>query len=210
MNFWKGVFSVSKEKETKRRYLKIFGLTLYLNQGHKANFPPVHPWLGRHSYYCRNFSRANPNTTIGAFCSIGSNVAIGPSQHPTNWLSTSPVQYSSEIKAFPANKLRHFKNKPTFVGNDVWIGNNVIVQDGITVGDGAIIGSNAVVTKDVPPYAIVGGVPAKIIKYRFSEDIITDLLTLKWWDLSDEQIAELPFDDIHGCIQKLKEIRQVQ
>ena len=76
------------------------------------------------------------------------------------------------------------------------------------ISDGAIIGSNSVVTHDVPPYAIVAGCPAKIIRYRFSNDIIQQLLQLKWWELSDEQIAKLPFDNIEKCIKELKKIRK--
>ena len=80
-------------------------------------------------------------------------------------------------------------------------------MDGITIGDGAIIGSNAVVTKDIPPYAIAVGVPAKVIKYRFDSETIQSLLELKWWDLDDDIIAQLPFDDIHLCIEQLTKLR---
>ena len=88
------------------------------------------------------------------------------------------------------------------------IGRNVIVQDGITIGDGAIVGSGAIVTHDIPPYAIAVGVPARVIKYRFSEDIISDLMKLKWWNLPDEEIVKLPFNDINACIKELKKIRK--
>ncbi len=84
---------------------------------------------------------------------------------------------------------------------------NVIIKDGVTVGDGAVIGMGAVVTKDVPPYAIVGGVPAKVIKYRFDEKTITKLLELKWWDLDDEIIKQIPVNDINKAIEFLTEVR---
>lgn len=77
-------------------------------------------------------------------------------------------------------------------------------MDGITVGDGAIIGSGAIVTKDVPAYSIVAGVPAKVIKYRFSENIIKELLELKWWDLPEKEIQKLEWNDIETCIKQIK------
>ena len=165
-------------------------------------------YLGRHSYVGMNFVRMHKDTIVGAFCSIGSNVALGPSQHPTDWLSTAPFQYIDWKKITKDQKLLKYEQIPVSCGNDVWIGNNVTVKDGVNISDGAVIGSNSVVTHDVPPYAIVAGCPAKIIRYRFSNDIIQQLLQLKWWDLSDEQIAKLPFDDVEKCIKELKKIRK--
>lgn len=163
--------------------------------------------MGRHSYVGKGFIRAHKQTSIGAFCSIGTNVAMGPSQHPITWLSTSPFMYKTNKKIVKSQKLMDWSYEPVVCGNDVWIGNNVIVQDGVKIGDGAIIGSNAVVTHDVPAYAIVVGCPGRVIRYRFSEEVIGQLLDLKWWDLSDEQIAKLPFDNIEKCIELLKKIR---
>ena len=163
--------------------------------------------IGRHSYVGKGFVCAHKQTSIGAFCSIGRNVALGPSQHPVTWLSTSPFTYKADKKLVDNQKLLDWYYEPVVCGNDVWIGNNVIVQDGVKIADGAIIGSNAVVTHDVPAYAIVIGAPARIVKYRFSEDIIKQFLDLKWWDLLDEQIANLPFDNVEECIILLKKIR---
>lgn len=182
----------------KRRMIRRKYLTRHFN----------YEWLGKHSYFGENFIRLHKDTTIGAFCSIGNNVSIGPSQHPTNWLSTSIFQYIADERIVPEQPLFDYKFPPTFVGNDVWIGNNVVVKDGVSVGDGCVIGSNAVVTHDLPPYAIAVGVPAKVVRYRFSEDIIKQLLELQWWSLPDEEIAKLPFNDVEACIEQLKEIRK--
>ena len=151
-------------------------------------------------------------STIGSFCSIAANVYIGVTCHPTNWLSTSNFQYSSrpdlhDIHVADDNVKTFPWTRPVHVGNDCWLGTGVIIFDGVTVGDGAIIGANAVVTKDIPPYAIAVGVPAKVIRYRFDDETVQSLLELKWWDLDDEIIAQLPFDDIHLCIEQLRVIR---
>ena len=171
---------------------------------------PQPDWLGRHSYIGYPFSRMHKDTTVGAFCSIGRNVGLGPAQHPVDWLSSSPFQYEEASKIVENQKFYDFKFEPVTVGNDVWIGNNVIIQDGVKIADGCIIGSNAVVTHDTEPYSIMVGCPARVLRYRFSHDIIKDLLKLKWWDLPDEQIATLPFNDIKKCIKELKKIRKVK
>lgn len=163
--------------------------------------------LGRHSYCGSGFICMHPRTTIGAFCSIGVNVSIGPSQHPIDWLSTSPFQYVEYKKIKQDQIIYPYSYDPTYVGNDVWIGNNVIIKDGVSVADGCIIGSNAVVTHDTPPYAIMAGVPARVIRYRFPPEIISELMKLKWWELPDDEIVKLPFNNIKACIKKLREIR---
>ena len=168
----------------------------------------TYDWLGRSSYYGADFCRSHPNTKIGAFVSIGRNVSVGPGQHPIDWLSTSSFQYTLRDTIVENQQIFEHMVEPCSIGNDVWIGNNVIIKDGVTVADGVIIGSNAVVTKDVPPYAIVAGVPAKIIRYRFSEDVIKRLLELKWWDLPDDEIAKLPFKNIQACLKEIEKIRK--
>ncbi|MBP5343803.1 MAG: CatB-related O-acetyltransferase [Alphaproteobacteria bacterium] len=166
--------------------------------------------VGEHSYIGPRFRCDSIETSIGKFCSIAADVTIAPGQHPIDWLSTSPFQYATSNQLVPHQRLDNWMHNhtPAVIGNDVWIGCYAIVQDGVHVGDGAIIGSNAVVTKDVPPYAIVGGVPAKVIRYRFSPEIIEKLLKLKWWDLPDEQIATLPFEDVEACVAQLEKIRK--
>lgn len=146
--------------------------------------------IGRYSYIGYDCQVAN--TEIGAFCSISDHVYIGGAEHPMQWVSTSPVfqnvRHSGPTKRFSEFKLP--KSKRTIIGNDVWIGHGVTIKAGVTIGDGAVIGSNALVTKNVPPYAVVGGVPAKIIKYRFDEQTINDLLQTKWWTLTEDKLND--------------------
>lgn len=131
------------------------------------------------------------NAEIGSFCSISDHVFIGGAEHPMDWVSTSPV-FQNVRHSGPSKKFAEFdlpKSKKTIIGNDVWIGHGVTIKQGVVIGDGAVIGSNALVTKDVPPYAVVGGVPAKIIKYRFPQDVIDRLLAIEWWNLPEEKIT---------------------
>lgn len=137
-------------------------------------------------------------TEIGAFCSIGPNVALGGlGWHPTDRLSTHPAFYSTRLQAGTTfvetidTADHHNELQRTTVGNDVWIGAGCIVLDGVVIGDGAIIAAGAVVTENVPAYAIVGGVPAKVIRYRFDQHTITTLLKWQWWLLSFDELKTM-------------------
>jgi acetyltransferase-like isoleucine patch superfamily enzyme len=129
--------------------------------------------------------------SIGKFCSVSSNVVIGLGIHPFNMVSTHPAFYSNNkaYKCF-ADRLYIEEHKETVIGNDVLIGMDVKIMDGIRIGDGAIITAGAIVTKDVEPYSIVGGIPAKLIKYRFSEDLINKLKKIPWWDFDEKWLEE--------------------
>lgn len=130
------------------------------------------------------------NATIGPYCSIASYCCIGGGAHPSNLISSSPVFYDGKNsfgKHF--SKIKFEESKPVTFGADVWIGEKVFVKDGIEIGIGAIVGAHSVVTHDIPPYAIVGGVPARIIRYRFDEKTIEALLNLKWWEFSEEKLS---------------------
>ena len=157
---------------------------------------------GKHSYISRDSSINREDTVIGSFCSISDGVRIGLAQHPTEFFSTSSYFYDEN------NVLDRDFDKPCIIGNDVWIGSDVLIMGGINIGDGAVLAAGAVVTRDVPPYAIVGGVPAKVLRYRFDEETIKELLELKWWDLPDETIKQIPFNvPIQKSIIVMKELK---
>lgn len=130
------------------------------------------------------------NANIGKYCSIAKGVKIGLGRHPVNLISTNSIFYKSGIRDDWWRKLNFDEELPVEIGNDVWIGLESTILDGVKIGDGAIIAAKSVVTKDVPPYAIVGGIPARIIKFRFNKDIIEKLLELRWWDYSDIEIYD--------------------
>ena len=122
------------------------------------------------------------NCQIGNYCSIASGVKIGLGKHPVNFISTSPIFYSlkNPIKKTFIESQKFTEREKITVGSDVWIGANVVIFDGLSIGDGAIVGANCVVTKNIPPFAIVVGSPGKVIGYRFSEENVQKLLSLKW------------------------------
>lgn len=131
---------------------------------------------------------------IGAFSSIGPQAIIGGlGSHPTRYLSTHPAFYSTLGQAGHtfAQRNRFEELSRTIIGNDVWIGARALILDGKVVGDGAIVAAGAVVTRDVPPYAIVGGVPARVIRYRFEPEVIDALLAWRWWELPNRVLAML-------------------
>lgn len=133
------------------------------------------------------------NATVGRFCSIGPNIRIGPGIHPSSrFVSTSPYFYAKkDFKNFSFVDENLFEqSKHTVIGNDVWIGCNVVVIDGVKVGDGAIIAAGAVVVEDVQPFAIVAGIPAKILKKRFTDEQIKYILNSRWWDRDEFWLRE--------------------
>jgi acetyltransferase-like isoleucine patch superfamily enzyme len=139
-------------------------------------------------------------TAIGKFCCIGQNCIFNLGRHPSrDFVSSHPIFFSTykQVGITFADQNYFEEEKPIKIGNDVWTGANVIILGGLTIGDGAIIAAGAVVTKDVPPYAIYGGVPAKLIRYRFDRKKINFLLDFKWWN-KDEEWVKANFKQFHS------------
>lgn len=150
--------------------------------------------MGAYSYSASALSR---NTRVGRYCSIGENVAIMGFQHPLERFTTSTVSYSNYEFSTKNDNIVDFsthQDLPIIIKNDVWIGANVTLKPGITIGNGAVIACNAVVTRDVPDYAIVGGIPSKTIKYRFDNGVIDKLLSIQWWNYNYLDFSSIPSD----------------
>ena len=165
-----------------------------------------HVTVGRGTYIASNAYISN--TTIGKFCSIGPNIFCGYGYHPTNGISTSPAFYSTRGQpGFTFSTIDKCEERKIItIGNDVFIGMNVTILDGVTIGDGAVIGAGAVVNKDIPPYAVAVGCPIKVVKYRFSDEIIQSLLASRWWDREDAVLKEIEknFFDVEKFLAELK------
>jgi acetyltransferase-like isoleucine patch superfamily enzyme len=173
--------------------------------------------MGAFSY---SLSRLLPTMRVGRYGSIGGNVEFIESEHPADWVSSSPFSYSpwglegfsdyltqeKQLTSFPLHSARPFLPQPVVLGHDVWVGQRVTFKGGVTVGDGAIVGAQALVTRDVPPYAIVGGVPARIVRLRFPEATIERLQALQWWRFGPDVLQPLDVRDVNGFIGRLEDL----
>jgi chloramphenicol O-acetyltransferase type B len=164
--------------------------------------------VGRYSYYsgyyhghsfddCARYllpDEGADRLIIGGFCSIGSGASFimaGNQGHRNDWISTFPFYWMSEVAAFAGAQNGYKPAGDTVIGNDVWIGSEAIIMPGVKVGDGAVIGTRALVTRDVEPYAIIGGNPARTIRLRFDERQIAMLLEMQWWHWPDDQLHQV-------------------
>jgi acetyltransferase-like isoleucine patch superfamily enzyme len=165
--------------------------------------------IGKRTYIQKN--SVITCAVIGNYCSIASDVHIGLANHPTSMVSTSPVFYDNSQPLpffFAQNKFSDDLLPRTLIGSDVWIGQGVIIKSGLKIGNGAIIAAGAVVTSDVENYSVVGGVPAKHIKWRFSAEVRDALASSEWWSLDDDLLKRLSpfFKDPEILISKINAI----
>ena len=148
--------------------------------------------FGKHTYGKPNVLWGNSGSklVVGNFCSIAANVNVYlGGNHRTDWVTTFPFGHIERNVFNAFNGVGHpSTNGDVIIGNDVWIGNNVIIMSGVTIGDGCVIANNSHVVKNAEPYSIIGGNPAKLIKYRFSPEQIEKLLEIKWWYWDDKKI----------------------
>lgn len=143
--------------------------------------------------------------TIGRYCSIGKNLSFFGADHFSDWISTSPRFYLDGFHDFDGDVSdRGRRKRRVVIGNDVWIGANVTLKNNLRIGDGAIVASNSVVTKDVPPFTIVGGVPARIIRPRFSGELQARIEGAKWWQYKLLDLKNMRANDPHDFLELLE------
>lgn len=140
------------------------------------------------------------HSQIGKYCAISWDCTINAISHPMTKLSVSAFPYVPQVGGFVSKRVQ--EHQVVTVGNDVWIGTHVVIMPGISVGNGAVLAAGAIVTKDVPAYAVVAGVPAKVIKYRFNENIIKQLEEISWWDF-DKSIIKKNISLFQGEVDEL-------
>jgi virginiamycin A acetyltransferase len=164
---------------------------------------------GCHSY---SASWLPAGVRVGRFCSIAPGVRLMGSQHPTDRVTSSPVSYNPRFQAIARRdfgrdyRIEPFRAllPPPVIGHDVWIGEDVVLKGGITVGDGAVIAARAVVTRDVPPFAILGGVPARVIRPRFPERVVARIQRLRWWDYNYIDLPQEHWGDVEAFLDALE------
>lgn len=160
--------------------------------------------IGTNSYTGSNLK----NCCCGNYCSIADNVVFTLPRHPVDRITTSPVTYRNARCTPVAEKVRRIPVRETLgpvqVGHDVWIGYHATIMDGVSIGNGAVVGAHSVVTKDVPPYSIVAGVPAKVIRYRFEPSVIQAIEASRWWEYDLSEWDEtVDWDNLEETLEKV-------
>jgi acetyltransferase-like isoleucine patch superfamily enzyme len=178
----------------------------------KTNIQP-HCRVGKYTYLADG-CYLTAGAEVGNYCAISRNVDIGGVAHPTAFLSCHPFQYNSKhfdfVEGYSTHRrVRHSGGGEARIGHDVWIGTKAVIKAGIEIGTGAVIGAASVVTKSVPPYAVVVGAPAKVLRYRFEPPLIERLLASQWWELEPVDLDGLPFDDVPMALDQISRLRQV-
>lgn len=166
-------------------------------------------FIGAHTYVRDGSRLGGAVRSIGRYCSIAPGVILGDGQHHVDWLTTHPFVESPQYRLHEQSPIfSKLAASRSVIGNDVWIGANAIVMRGVVIGDGAVIGAGAVVTRDVPAYAIVVGVPARILRYRFPPEIVRRLLKLRWWQYTAKSLIGVPFHDVEAAIAEIEKRRR--
>ena len=162
--------------------------------------------IGRFSYIGQNGRVSQAD--IGSFCSIGADFICGAGEHPADYVSTHPVFFSLACQSGVtfADRSLFAERRKISIGNDVWIGTRVFIRDGVTIGHGAVVAAGSVVVHDIPAYAIAGGVPARVIKYRFEPSVVSELLEIRWWDWDECRLRDaqglFASDNVRGFIER--------
>lgn len=164
-----------------------------------SSFLGAYTYTGNSNVFC--------DTVIGRYCSIGNNVSI-LSQHPSNWLTSHKLSYEDDLQTGTARQY-NFPNYSglTFIGHDVWIGENVKIKSGVKIGTGSILAAGTIVTKNVEPFSIVGGIPAKHISKRYEQEIELCIRSSNWWNY-DIYDLDLTFDNPKVAIQELNRLKE--
>lgn len=168
--------------------------------------------IGAYTYIQHNVRLAPRLKSIGRYCFICQDAVIGDSNHPIDWLSTNPFQYGNSSLFQQYHKDQEFdflkftanRQEVVHIGHDVWIGNRATILQGVRIGHGAIVSDGSIVTRDVPPYAIVEGIPARITGYRFTDAIIAQLLSVAWWDYQADSLMNIQFDHIETALAQIQ------
>lgn len=158
--------------------------------------------IGKMSYI-RSDSELLNVARIGRFCSIGNGVVIGQERtgHPLDWVSSHPFQFTGTALQYVG------EGKPVEIGHDVWIGREAMILEGVNVATGAVIAARALVTRDVPPYAVVAGTPARVLRYRHPPQVIAALLASAWWDLPVSVLRDLPLNDPRSFLNAVSSLK---